>query len=478
MKLARRPSLLLIPVLWAATLNAQEPASVTVIQPGESVSANDVSTTSALTAQPTEEQAIDEAMALIKADDLDLDARIDAVRTIVERYPHRGEAWAALGELRVEAGSDAPALMAFERAVERNPRLHTAWHWIGILKKRQKTDLPGALDAFRKARDNGGPADVELNEMAVTLAQMGRLKDAYAAWVEAITLDPDWGVLHANALKAAAALGDERAVERHFAGGMAAERFEEQTVLIYGDYLMKKGKEDEAFVAYEAGINRDPDSYRLRYYYANALQQEGEKESALEQYKAALLGAEKAADRDTASVVRKSIFAIEYPRDLRNLVEAEKLVYEIGNDPEKGRKKLEKAVKILNPFIEKHPDLWEALLLRGMARRYLGETTQARFDFEKVLEYVPDQPNALINLALVFRDQRNYYFSVEYARRAAEAAPRDPMILANAGFVLLDSDRCDEASEMLARADALIPDDVEGDPLGPLAEEIATRCNR
>jgi hypothetical protein len=31
---------------------------------------------------------------------------------------------------------------------------------------------------------------------------------------------------------------------------------------------------------------------------------------------------------------------------------------------------------------------------------------------------------------------------------------------------------------MLARADALIPDDVEGDPLGPLAEEIAARCNR
>ncbi|MBX3729635.1 MAG: tetratricopeptide repeat protein [Candidatus Sumerlaeia bacterium] len=437
----------------------------------------DVEAAPAPVADPAaEEAAIEEAMRLLKAEDLDLQGRIEGVRTIVDRHPNRAEGWAALGELRMQAGSDEAALMAFERALQRDPTLHSAWYWTGILKKRGQRDLPGALEAFRQARAHGAPEAVQLNEIAVTLAQLGRMREAYRSWVEALAVSPDWGVLHANALKAALSLGMEDAARGHFESSLKAERFEDQAVLMWGDFLLRSGRKADARKAYELGLERSPESFRIRYYLATVLADEKRKDAALAHFRQVSREARVAGDRETAYIAEKGLFALEHPADLKKLVEAENLLVTVSDDPVKGRKSVEKAVGILTPLIEKHPQLWEARLFRGQGRRMLGESAHARLDFEAVLEAVPDQPNALMNMAMAYRDQRNYYKQVEFARKAVEAAPRDPTILANAGFVLLDADWCEEAAEMLARADAALPAGVQGDPLAPLADAIRTRC--
>ncbi|MBI5154365.1 tetratricopeptide repeat protein, partial [Candidatus Poribacteria bacterium] len=152
--------------------------------------------------------------------------RLPELEELAIAHPDSPDAWAALGELRMSAGQDGLALDAFNRAVQRDANLYSSWHWIGILNKRGKRDLPAALTAFRKALNAGAPKSREMNEIAVTQAQLGEMEAALATWRLALAEDPAWGVLYANAIKACLALEDEPGARQLFELGLKAERFE------------------------------------------------------------------------------------------------------------------------------------------------------------------------------------------------------------------------------------------------------------
>lgn len=422
------------------------------------------------------EAAADEAMRLLTAVDVSLEVRIEGVTNILEGYPDQAEVWAALGELRMQAADDDEALRAFERAVFLDPTLHSAWHWIGILRKREKRDLEGALAAFRKAIEHGAPEAVELNEIGVTLAQLGRMSEALQTWERAIELDPDWGVLYANGLKAAASLGREEKARSLFERSLKAERFEERAVLMWGDHLVRAGRRKEALAAYRTALDAKPANPRIRYYYAATLLEEGDQKKAIEEYRTTLEFSRADGDKTTESVVRKALFALEHRKEMERMLQAEGLIFQVPAKSQDIEKNLRKAVELLDPIVQEHGEFWEPALLRGVALRRLGDHEKARRDFEKVLEAVPEQPNALINMALLFRETANYYNAVEYARRAVDAAPRDPAVLVNAGFVMVDTLRCDEARELAQRVRTIVPEEHLDEALAPLLEELKLKC--
>jgi len=400
--------------------------------------------------------AADEAMRLLEAEDIDVDARIDGIKRILAQFPENADAWAALGELLVRQGSDEQALNALKQATQRDPNLHSPWHWIGIVEKR-RGNLDAAIAAFDAAMRAGGPKAIELNEKAVAQARAGRMNEAYASWQGALAADPGWGVLHANALKAAVALKDEEAARRHFEAGIAAERFEETTALMWTDWLLKGKRAKEALAAYRATLDKHADAYRVRYSYAMALKDDGKAKEAIPELRRALASARAADDLSIASAVEKSLFAIEHPDRMKDLVRAEKMIdaESQGNEPD--REKLRKAIALMDPVIAENPRLWEPRLMRGVAHRRLGDAEAALADFRAVLAEAPDQPNATLNIALVHRDRGEFAEAATLARKAAETAPKDAMVAANAALVLMDANDCAGAKAVVERAGDALP---------------------
>ncbi len=405
--------------------------------------------------EPTPEAA-DEAILLLQAEDIPIETRIEGVRRILQAYPEDATTWAALGELYMNADEPARALGALRQAVELDSKLHSSWHWIGILEKRNGSYKEAAM-AFDRARAAGGPPAVELNEKAVALVRMGRMSEAYGAWRDALTHDPGWGVLYTNAAKAALALGNEDAARDHFLQGMKAERYEETLPLMWTDHLVRSGRLKEALRDYEVALAEQPKAAKLRYYYGMTLKDEKEEEAAIHQLAIALSDALETGDRITADAVRKSLFALEHPKKMRELVKAEETIRKETDSPSPSEKKLLKAIDSMSPIIEEHPDLWEPRLMRGVALRRLGRGDDAKSDFEQVLVQVPDQPNAYLNIGLIERDLGHFEVAAQYAAKAASIAPTDPLIVVNAALVLVDAGKCDEAAQVLATARDSIP---------------------
>ncbi len=406
-------------------------------------------------ADPTPAPA-DEAIALLEADGLDLETRIEGVRRILQSNPDEAAAWAALGELYLDADDSGRALGAFRQAVSRDAALPSSWHWIGILEKRAG-NLEEAIVAFDRAREAGGPASVELNEKAVAQARLGRMAEAYATWQQAIADDPGWGVLYANAAKAALALGDEEGARGWFVAGLKAERFEETLALMWTDHLVRQGRTEEALADYEVALSARPKAAKLRYYYGMTLKEEGGGDAAVRQLELALADAAESGDRTTEEAVRKSIFAIRHPRQMRDMVKAEEMIREETESAEPSEKNLRKAVGLMDPIVADHPDIWEPRLMRGVALRRLGRGEEAQADFEAVLALVPDQPNAHLNLGLIERDRGGFETAAGHAWTAASLAPRDPLISVNAALILVDAGQCDKAAQVLDAGGESIP---------------------
>ncbi|MCB2155640.1 tetratricopeptide repeat protein [bacterium] len=424
---------------------------------------------------------IEEAVALIDQTDVPIQERIARTEAILREHPGAAEVWAALGELRRDAGEDEAALLAFERAVAKDDSLYSAWHWIGILNKRERRDLDRALEAFQQAIDHGARKSRELNEIAVTLAYKGRMAEALQTWEETIADDPGWAVPYANAIKAALYLDDEDKAQELFEAGIKADEFEENIALHWGQYLLNDGDEDEAADVYRRALERAPENAVLRFYYGLALRESGDEDAAIENLKRAYTLGLKEGRPDVYEAANEQLFATRYPKEWKRLQKAAKTVFANHESQEDIVKAAEKGLKILNPIISDHPDIWNAYLVRGVAYRRMNEPALAKRDLRRVLELSPNEPNACIHLAMLHRDLDEMEDATKYAHEAAEAAPRDPSILANAAFVFLDADDCKSARMMFDRARDLVPEGsipADQDPLFPLQDEIQANCGQ
>ncbi len=106
---------------------------------------------------------------------------------------------------------------------------------------------------------------------------------------------------------------------------------------------------------------------------------------------------------------------------------------------------------------KKNAEAVQALAKRALASFNRGNFSEARKDFEKVLELAPGNVPALINLGLVAYRQRKFEDAEDNLSKAAKLAPesRDAWLIL--GIVRYESDRFDAALAALAQAAFLDP---------------------
>ncbi len=422
--------------------------------------------------------ASSEALRLL--DDLSLSsqtlpARLESLARANPKSPGVRE---ALGRAWERAGDDDRAIAAYQSALALDEHRPEAWLRLGILLKRNQRDPQGAVAALERALALGAPRARALNELGVALAYSGAMEKALRAWEEAIATDPGWGAPYANALKAALSLGDEKRARSLFESGAskAAERPEASLYIQWSEYLRTRPKKfDEALQAIGRGAAAFPDSAEMTYYQGEVLRSADRAAEARAAYtRAASLDPEGAAGR-IAIWARRAMFIMDFPGDEKEFQACARQYFEAlekgGRDQ---AKRLEKSLKRLDALVAKHPDFWNAWLLRGGALRRLGRPEEARASLDRTLAIHPAEPNALQELGLLLREQGRAAEGRKALERALQIAPRDPMILMNLALIEGDLGMFDEAEARLARAESLLggPGAREAQAVQPVRERI------
>jgi tetratricopeptide (TPR) repeat protein len=377
-----------------------------------------------------------------------LSQRLEKIRSVINLPGTTAQQWLEYGNALSESGDKEAAAAALIRATSLDPMLAEAWFDLGVLLKRgaPKPELEKAEGALMKALETGGPTARVLNELAVTLALRGRMKEAADLWGKALLLDPNWGVLYNNYFKACLQLGDELTVKSSIPAALATERFNDAAILQVGDYYVRRKRFAEAEALYRQAIAAHPNHMPFHYSLGTVLADLGKKEEARSALRKVMdLGR---AEQDNRTLVQQAsweIFRLDHPADEKKFQEARAFVFAGERDASKLEKDLKAAVKLLGPLLEKHPDFWNGFFVRGVALRRLNERPRAEADLRRVLELNADEPNATMELALLLRDEMQFEQSAALARRAVEIAPRDPVFAVNAGFIHIDAGNCEAA---------------------------------
>jgi len=113
---------------------------------------------------------------------------------------------------RLQSGDVAGAAQAIAEVVRSDPSNGAAWQLAGIIRRRAK-DAAGAVEAFRRALGTGLRTAEVYNSLALSLEELGRLREAEAAYQEAFACDPTYVPARVNAAKLAHAQGDAARAE-------------------------------------------------------------------------------------------------------------------------------------------------------------------------------------------------------------------------------------------------------------------------
>jgi tetratricopeptide (TPR) repeat protein len=136
------------------------------------------------------------------------------------------------------------------------------------------------------------------------------------------------------------------------------------------------------------------------------------------------------------------------------------------------RERFEEAITAYDRAFERLPSLearhWGLLYSRGIALERAKQWPRAEADFQKALEFRPDQPFVLNYLGYSWVEQgRNLDQALEMIRKAVELRPNDGYITDSLGWALYRLGRYEEAVEELEKAVELRPGDpVINDHLG------------
>jgi predicted TPR repeat methyltransferase len=126
----------------------------------------------------------------------DLELALSLIRTAIARAPLTAMFHVNLGRVLAETGRPAESVEALERALELQPDLVAAAYNLGVAYE-ELGRLADAEEHYRWAADEGGSAPASFN-LGNLLVARGQVSEGIAAYLRALSLDPEYLRAHAN----------------------------------------------------------------------------------------------------------------------------------------------------------------------------------------------------------------------------------------------------------------------------------------
>lgn len=112
----------------------------------------------------------------------------------------------------------------------------------------------------------------------------------------------------------------------------------------------------------------------------------------------------------------------------------------------------------LRTLVAEYPDFWEARMLLGIALRRMEQWVEAKEQFEEIIKD-RSVPAAEKELTGVYSQLGDLPKALEFAKRAYDAQPDDPEIIANYAAALLENDELTDAYKYARQAQTMAPAD-------------------
>jgi len=122
----------------------------------------------------------------------------------------------------------------------------------------------------------------------------------------------------------------------------------------------------------------------------------------------------------------------------------------ISGDQDEGK-------KLLNTFLEKHPDNLRARVLRGQLLKQQLQVEPALVDFDYVLKQEPNNLRALIGRTIIYLQQAKYDAASKDLDVLNKAAPANPLAIYLNGVSAFQQQKMEEAEEYIRQVLNLIP---------------------
>ncbi len=176
---------------------------------------------------------------------------------MVNKDRPKATSYLSLGNLYVETGDNAMALLAYQRALEINPRHSGALYNLGNLYKEQGR-LKEALGFYQKALEiNPRMSDVHLN-MGVIYGRQGEKELEISSYRKAIQVDPRNGRAYFNLGFLEEAAGNLSAALEFYGKSVDLDPSNAEGYYNMGNIYARLKRDDEAISSYLKAVEQDP----------------------------------------------------------------------------------------------------------------------------------------------------------------------------------------------------------------------------
>jgi tetratricopeptide (TPR) repeat protein len=326
--------------------------------------------------------------------------------TAASYQPSAETAFAAGVQFR-HAGKQVEALREFRRAARINPKLPFVQREIGLILL-DRRDFDGAASAFRLAiQQDANDLDSRYN-LALSLANAGRMHDGMAELEAILQRRPNWalawfGVGHISAMQARSQEAEQafrKAVD------LDPQLFRPQFEL--GKILEERGDTEGAIAAFSAGLQANPDSAAARYRLAKLLRQAGREEDAAREFlKTRSLQDQRSRGEQAAAAYTRGAGDLEKGDDAGAIGE------------------LKRALELRPDFPEVRALLAEAYQHRGDALERSGSLASAAAEYRLAMELAP-QPELANHIGVLLAKLGRTDDAIAMFRRALGLKPEYP----------------------------------------------------
>ncbi len=226
--------------------------------------------------------------------------------------------------------------------------------------------------------------------------------------------------------------------------------YEEQYDALFDDGDMKGAEAvaDKALGTYLEALEAHPDSVDVHFYFGYFNLKQSNLSKALEYFEL-FLGL--AVDDERAPEVQNIVSSIRNQnQDDDQFTEAFSQIKN-GNEPE--------AISLIDDFLERHDDVWNAWFLKGWAHRRLGEYAEGKSALEHALELEQGNVDIFNELAICCMETGELEGARKYLNRALVIEPDNVKIVSNLGILELKRDDTAAALHYFTIAAELDPAD-------------------